>query len=327
MASTSQGASSSSGASLVTEVRPEADPLPAKIGEIGYTTSQYEEMREVSLQDDHVRTAHPAERTTTRGSNPSGSGATATSASSTRSKRSILSFFSSKGARWKGIAYATFARMALLFLALVGVITAWVIVAKTLVANPEAQQNQDSTDTTGTNPGPQGMVPYPIITHVAFSIGVLFLLLFFERAIFHARAERYNFLNPTSMAANTGDAIMGLAPWNRPPLPTYAAALGSRGTGDVEDNIIAQPPPPAYGNTRGSTLLLANLLRNSLRSVPSRGSRRVSQMSQVQRTDSPSPISYDESEEATDAQRARAVEATLSRLEEGRTGGNGGRSQ
>jgi hypothetical protein len=220
-------------------------------------------------------------------------------------------------------------RSILLFLALAGVITAWVIVSNSLAANPDIpnQPTRPDSETPGVGQGPQGMTPNPILVHVAFTIGVLFLLLFFERTIFHARAERYNFINPTSMAANSSDAVMGLAPWNRPPLPTYAAALGSRGTGDVEDNIIAQPPPPAYGNTRGSTLLLANLLRNSLRSIPTRGSQRVSQMSQVQRTDSPSPMGYEESEVATDAQRARAVEATLSRLEEGRTGDSGARTQ
>lgn len=50
---------------------------------------------------------------------------------------------------------------------------------------------------------------------------------------------------------------MALAPWSRPPLPTYANAVGFRGTGDVEDAQIAGAPPPEYGNTRGSTLLLS----------------------------------------------------------------------
>jgi len=320
MASTFQGASSSSGASLVTEVRPEAEPLPSKIGELGYTGTQHEDMREISLSDGPSRTTHPAERTTTRGSAPNGDGGVpSTSASSTRSKRSIFSFLGSKGGHWKGLSYITLARAVLIFLALAGVIAAWAIVANQIAASPDTPPQPD---TTGDSQGPTGKVPSPILIHVAFSIGVLFLLLFLERTTFQARAERYNFLNPSSMAANTGNAIMGLAPWNRPPLPTYAAALAGRGTGDVEDNIIAQPPPPAYGNTRGSTLLLANLLRNSLRSIPSRASQRVSQMSQLRRTDS--PIGYDESELATDVERAQAVEATLTRLEEG---GSGARSQ
>jgi len=57
---------------------------------------------------------------------------------------------------------------------------------------------------------------------------------------------------------------MGFAPWNRPQLPTYAAALGFRGTGDVEDEAIARPPPPAYGNTRDSTLLLLGSLPENI---------------------------------------------------------------
>jgi hypothetical protein len=92
-----------------------------------------------------------------------------------------------------------------------------------------------------------------------------------ERRIFHARAERYAFkypgdLLPTSPQSGP-DTSMPVAPWNRPPLPTYAAALASNGvgTGDVEDMEIARPPPPAYGKTRGSTLVLASYLRDSLR--------------------------------------------------------------
>jgi len=36
------------------------------------------------------------------------------------------------------------------------------------------------------------------------------------------------------------------------------------GTGDVEDNRIAVAPPPAYGYTRGSTLLLAGFISAEL---------------------------------------------------------------
>jgi len=114
---------------------------------------------------------------------------------------------------------------------------------------------------------------------------------------------------------------MALAPWNRPPLPTYAAALGVRGTGDVEDNIIAAPPPPAYGNTRGSTLLLANLFRSSSRaqsrrSVQSRPSSGQTSRDVRASNNSVRPISYDASEHLSDVERAQALEEALATLED-----------
>ncbi|KAH9995811.1 hypothetical protein BJV77DRAFT_960912 [Russula vinacea] len=102
-----------------------------------------------------------------------------------------------------------------------------------------------------------------IFLHVAFAVVSLVQAVLIERRIFRARAERYAFKHPGDMFPTSPqdgqsgpDASMPVAPWNRPPLPTYAAALASSGvgTGDVEDVEIARPPPPAYGKTRGSTL-------------------------------------------------------------------------
>jgi hypothetical protein len=133
---------------------------------------------------------------------------------------------------------------------------------------------------------------------------------------------------------------LAFAPWNRPSLPTYAAALGESGlgTGDVEDSIIAGagPPPPAYGKTRGSRLLLAGSMteahRNNLRMF-----RRESDSSQLSDAEEgrsrhlrvsavstrPSrPVSYksvdEDWNEAVDAATARALEETLARLEDRR---------
>jgi hypothetical protein len=165
--------------------------------------------------------------------------------------------------------------------------------------------------------------------HVAFSIAVLTQILFLERVIFLLRAERYVHLHPGAILPRTlrldrqrrgrGDdrAALAIAPWNRPPLPTYAAALreSGHGTGDVEDAAIAVPPPPAYGTTRGSTMLLSGFMSTELRAQAR--AARGSQISEV----SLRPVSYlsrdGEWEERRDADRARRVEETLSRLEEG----------
>lgn len=123
---------------------------------------------------------------------------------------------------------------------------------------------------------------------------------------------------------------MGIAPWNRPPLPTYAAALAQSGvgTGDVEDNEIAVVPPPAYGHTRGSTLLLSGFVSDTLRAqrrerARNGGDARSSTVrSSWMSGRSDRPVSYasldEEWEERSDRIRAVRLEETLARLEEAR---------
>lgn len=100
------------------------------------------------------------------------------------------------------------------------------------------------------------------------------------------------------------------------------------GTGDVEDNHIAIVPPPAYGNTRGSTLLLAGFInaefqeqarltreargeRSSLTTVASAESNKSSDKSR--------PMSYvtvdSEWDARCDMSRAAHLAETLARLE------------
>jgi len=161
-----------------------------------------------------------------------------------------------------------------------------------------------------------------IIVHVAFTVVTLVQLLFLERSIFHARAERY--LYKHGMHRGEAGASMSIAPWNRPPLPTYAAALveSGVGTGDVEDNLIAIPPPPAYGNTRGSKLLLAGMLRESLIRQLNRASQQSRNSALSRAPVSPRemeegpksrPISYDASEEVDNAKRALDLEVALAK--------------
>ena len=100
------------------------------------------------------------------------------------------------------------------------------------------------------------------------------------------------------------------------------------GTGDVEDNHIAIVPPPAYGNTRGSTLLLAGFIsadfqqqarlareargeRSSLTTVASGESNKSSDKSR--------PMSYvtvdSEWDARCDMSRATYLAETLAQLE------------
>ncbi|TCD70788.1 hypothetical protein EIP91_001819 [Steccherinum ochraceum] len=340
--------------------RPEAGPLPRKRGEIGYA----EEVR--VQQDDDTASAsstevarlperHPEERsspasptgpplpsavphsaTPLTNETTSSPNANASDASSVHSsgKHSLISFLKPKHI-W-GISLSTLLRFAVHIICIAGTVVAWVVATGHI---PKPSDDQLGLSTT------------EVFVHVVFVIVTLMQLIFLERIVFRLRAERYAHKHPgqtlpTSrnrhgiVTTHSANPSMGLAPWNRPPLPTYAAALAANGhgTGDVEDNIIAIPPPPAYGNTRGSTLLLAGLMPENLRAQRTRERVRSSTSETVRgsfasrisrfttrtmRSSRPSrPVSYrsqdSDWEERMDANRAMVLEETLAKLEEGK---------
>jgi hypothetical protein len=212
-----------------------------------------------------------------------------------------------------------------------GTIAGWVLATMRLNRSFKAAAAVEKATEDPAAPSPSSAINTSsasgIFVHVIFGLLCLCELVFLERRVFRLRAERYSYLHhgevlPTSRRRYIPDNVnMPLAPWLRPPLPTYAAALAQsgHGTGDVEDHVIAQPPPPAYGHTRGSTLLLSGFLRNSLR-VQIDEQRRASQMSERSNGAGGSrPVSYmshDEGwEEVRNAERARRLEETLDTLE------------
>jgi len=360
MASTALGsesqpsASSSAAPSEAAARQPQAGPLPAKaprlVGEIGYT----EYYQEVDLRDgsqeghDSVEGLNAAEVDARLGRHPADRSygdlparnqsssqplppRTASRAASINPSESSSSLNLPKPAKpqsflsrkYGGVTFRALMRLAIFCFLIAADIVGWVFSA--LHANKlAAQQN-----------GQQTMMSIsPIFLHLIFAILFLIFLVFFERAVFRVRAERYAHVHPgqilpssrlnAPMVRPANSDTIAFAPWNRPPLPTYAAALGFRGTGDVEDAIIAAPPPPAYGNTRGSTLLLANLIRNSLRSIRSGNSRESWQVvdgANLDRSTSTRslPVPYEESEHHEDARRAQRLADTLAQLEEGGT--------
>jgi hypothetical protein len=197
---------------------------------------------------------------------------------------------------------------------------------------------------TGTNSTPLsddsslGTDSSQIFVHVGFGVASLAQLIFLERRIYRVRAERYCYTHnslPMHRGAGGGNTSLALAPWHRPPLPTYAAALAQSGvgTGDVEDNAIAVAPPPAYGNTRGSMLLLSGFLNDTLRAqrteARARARARANEDPDAEgalraswttgRSRPASYMSHDEEwEERCDGLRALRLEETLTRLEEAR---------
>jgi len=309
------------------ETRLEAGPLPKKRGEIGFVEGANTEVERSPSPLPTLPARHPADRevpdpaptTPVPPVNPTPGTANHTIASpststlisttnSTTKKKPILGFFKPKRVPiFGGFLLTTFAAAVCQILALGATITGWVFAAQRLA------HNQNGV-------GPSSL----IFVHVIFGISILGQLLFFERRVFRLRAERYSYLHPgeilpTSRNRGQSDPSIAFSPWNRPPLPTYAAALAQSGigTGDVEDHIIAVPPPPAYGNTRGSTMLLSGFMRDSLRAQ-----RPVSGHSQLIHPGE-RPVSYasrdEQWEEVEDAERARRLEETLSRLERPRS--------
>lgn len=100
------------------------------------------------------------------------------------------------------------------------------------------------------------------------------------------------------------------------------------GTGDVEDNRIAVAPPPAYGNTRGSTLILAGFISDELQEQAriareTRGVRAslvtVASTESNKSSDKSRPASYrtvdSEWDARCDMNRATILAETLAQLE------------
>lgn len=309
MASTSAGPSTS--ATTTEEPRLDAGPLPVKRGELGYeeaihgTSVTIPEPAVVSMP-----ARHPADREATPTPTPTVPQAvTASDASSTTSmskRRRLVAFLSQKKvASFGGIRAITLLILLLQLCLLVGTIVAWIFCVRAVsMKMPSGGMNGASS---------------AIFIHVVFAVAVLGQLLFLERRIFFARAERYAFVHPGEILPSTRmrqvDQTVAFSPWNRPPLPTYAAALAQSGvgTGDVEDHMIAVIPPPAYGNTRGSRLLLLGYLNDS-----QRAQRPLSAATQMNHHGD-RPVSYtsrdDDWEVIQDADRASELEATLARLD------------
>ena len=329
--------------------RPQAGPLPRKRGEIGFREGADdvpEAGSQASSSSLSLPERHPADRdappaaaagegaaaAAVAGAEPprSPSRAESTNTANSAGKRSLISFLKPKRIpTFAGLRLTTLAVTIFQMCLLGGTVAAWVLIIKRMqspASSSDDQQNEPQTTTVFNKTSAQ------IFVHVAFAIVSLAEGIFIERSIFRLRAERYAYVHPGEILPSARRAqqemAIGLAPWNRPPLPTYAAALAQSGvgTGDVEDNIIAIPPPPAYGNTRGSTLLLSGFISEALRaqrprsggSAQSRNSGRSSR-SGVDEGDRPkSYMSTDPEWEARcDADRALVLEETLARLEEG----------
>lgn len=307
MASTSAGPSTS--VTTTEEPRLDAGPLPVKRGELGYeeaihgTSVTIPEPAIVSMP-----ARHPADREATP--TPTAVQAvTASDASSTNSmskRRRLVAFFKQKKvASFGGIRAITLLILLMQLCLLTGTIVAWIFCVRAVsMKMPSGGMNGASS---------------AIFIHVVFAVAVLGQLLFLERRIFFVRAERYAFLHPGEILPSTRmrqvDQTVAFSPWNRPPLPTYAVALAQSGvgTGDVEDHMIAVVPPPAYGNTRGSRLLLLGHLNDS-----QRAQRPLSAATQMSHHGD-RPVSYmsrdDDWEAIQDADRAMQLETTLAHLE------------
>lgn len=313
----------------------QAGPLPSKRGEIGYREDLHRYLERESEEDSRSIVELPARHPADRDANDVAAADTdipltpavrAESVSqhanashdtlSTHSmgKRSIIKFLTIKRKNlptYGGIRLTTLLTIITQALLIGATITGWALTVYHI--------NQESNNSDPNKPGAQ-IGSSIIFFHVLFLVALVGQLIFFERRLFRLRAERYAYLHHGELlptARRHSSSSMGFAPWHRPPLPTYAASLAQsgHGTGDVEDNIIAVPPPPAYGQTRNSRLLLSGFLRNSLRAQ-----RPVSEHTQMSlRSDRPlSYVSHDERwQEVQDAERTRELEQTLSSLEAG----------
>ncbi|KAN0125327.1 hypothetical protein V8E53_015607 [Lactarius tabidus] len=276
MASTHAAATS---AVLAEESGPQAGPLPSKRGEIGFIEGVHTQPppSDQPVDQDTLPARHPADRPPQLPSSdeaeaplPSGSSPVSSDSSSTNTVDKYPCLWRNKLPEFMGIHSMTFLLIFIQLSLFAGTIVGWIFAAMALGGQLNAPPP----------PGPPGAQNLPppdhtsnIFVNVAFAVIVIAQLIFLERRVYRVRAERYAFKHPGETLRGSlrrshslADATIPVAPWNRPPLPTYAATLAASGvgTGDVEDPEIAPAPPPAYGKTRGSTLILAGFLRDSL---------------------------------------------------------------
>ena len=251
------------------EQRQEAGPLPRKLGEIGFIEGVHVQQNPQPPSTPVVLSPrHPADRdvdleaqmTSPTTNIPITPAVPETDTADAPATPNAASKKANCLPTIGGIQLTTLSIFVLQILLFGGTIAGWVLSIRAV------NHNSNSGVALG---GP----PLAIFLHVVFAVSILVELIFFERSVFRARAERYAYLHPGEILPSARirgrlpSPIIAFAPWNRPPVPTYAAALAQSGvgTGDVEDHLIAAPPPPAYGHTRGSRLLLAGHMRESLR--------------------------------------------------------------
>lgn len=301
------GSTGSSVPSLDETIRIEVPPLPFKIGEIGYVENA-EARTEVEPRADefiHMPARHPADRDTVTAI-PAIPAAAPSVASlqdpSARSQPKLNDQRIWNKRIFSGFRLGTFIVFVLHVFLFVLIVIGWAMAAAALSKSNSLLANAT------------------LFFHVVFALLCIFQFVFLVRRIYGLRVERYIFLHPGELLPSdrrNRPPILTFSPWNRPPLPTYAAAVAQSGisTGDVEDHLIAAPPPPAYGNTRGSRLLSSGLLRNSLLVQ-----RPLSQQSSISQTQAPGGLHlsyasrYEPRGETVEEERERRLEETLERL-------------
>ena len=287
--------------------RPQADPLPSKRGEIGYIDAAEpptDILHTLNVHD--LPTRHSVDRNLSPLSPdavispaqpevvtcPSGDQLSPTA--SVTKPNGMLKGPPALG----GLRLYTLVIFAMQLTLLGGTVIAWVFASKRLAIT--AQKNNQTLFGQSTT----------ILVHIIFIVITLVQLVLLERLLFRLRGERYNFVHhgeilPRHRSIPRSSMTSAFAPWNHPSLPTYAAALSQSGvaTGDVEDHIIAGSPPPAYDNTRGSTLILSGFSLNNL-GRESGTSRPLSYVSRDEQRD-----------QVQNAERVRRLEETMDRLE------------
>jgi hypothetical protein len=320
-----------SSAVLAEESGPQAGPLPSKRGEIGFVEGVHTQLPAHTQPIDQaiLPARHPADHLPQVPSSDLPNEASLPSGTSpVSSNDSSMNTVDKSPFRWHkklptimGIRSTTFLWIFVQIVLFAGTIIGWLFAAMAL----GGQSNAPPPSPAGGQPPDPPDHSSSIFVHLAFAVVVIAQLVFLERRVYRVRAERYAFKHPGETLPRSlqrghplPDVTIPIAPWSRPPLPTYAAALAASGvgTGDVEDAEIAPPPPPAYGKTRGSTLLLAGFLRNSLlvQAREREEDRSESRMS----NHNDRPVSYRSREEASEEERRSA---DLSRRTEESGGG------
>lgn len=219
--------SPSIGSSQGSTVRPQADPLPTKRGEIGYRESLNPPASPTAVPESDVtarQTSLPARHPADRDPRPAspepepvsitdGNG-NQSAAESPSSSAPLFSFLKPKVTKF-GVRVSTILLLVTQGSLLLATICLWVILAKLVLPS--------------SNVGRQ--LGLSALVHIMFTICTIVQVVLLERLFFRYRAERYAMLHPGEPLPDLfdrGEQIstrLALAPWNRPPLPTVNPVL------------------------------------------------------------------------------------------------------
>ncbi|KAG8860919.1 hypothetical protein FRB96_003654 [Tulasnella sp. 330] len=237
---------------------PPQEPRPTKLAELGYSTQPAGTDGQAPGAQSATELAQPQTGTAQRlpASKP------ATPHDGSLRSRLIWTLRSTEpNKRLGGICNNTISRISYLLLMIGIIAVGWVLSIRAIEASPNSNQSPSEED-------PGNPISSAVFVYIAFGVCSLALLIVLHHTVQQALVERHTFAHPLDVLPryNTyegdGDTYAPLQTRMRPLWLSGSLREGRAVPVPVVEGdgpAMVGPPPPAYGRTRGSTLLLRGL--------------------------------------------------------------------